>query len=585
MEANEESTAARRQRRSPGLMAFRLNPFRVLRLPTKARPEEAVWQAEKVLTRVRAGVEPSGVDLVAWLEPNDELEVQEATQKIEEPLARLVAECLWFDLEIDPAGTQLGAALPDGPGPALDAYLALAESELGLPKENDETDDVEAMKAATSSRMRALTAHRVNQANVRLLLAFAGMHRSEATRMSDLPAKLQIDRKGGLPRVADPHLILIAEESDQADAWANLLTEGLERWAKLFKEPWYQALIEHQIERLGDELLTKDDAESIYAAVKTQIADLVVGEMKARMIAGRLDQLAALLDAVSGSGLDAGVWSAAMRPLRALFRHEVDELKTILKTDAGPPKVEDLQIYVQRLQDLAERWKDLDESGLLGLKAIIDESLIVGLNALRHRPTDAHEPIEALLTDVAKTTPSKSVHERVNGFRTMMQNDLEALCHFCKTRQRDEKFCGAIKGRRETHREPMFNGVRIHYSITAGPIARCGICAEVHELVNQAGWVGGVVGTVLAGALALMFGSEQLLCPMAFGVGLLAILGWFGGRELASHFAREEGEASPSDWQSSKTHMRIRGDGFYEIKVDLAKHAWRDLNASGRITF
>lgn len=585
MEERDETTSSRRQRRSPGLMAFRLNPFRVLRLPTKALPEEAVWQAEKVLTRVRAGVEPAGLDLVAWLEPNDELEVQEATQKIEEPLARLVAECLWFDTELDPAGSMLVEALPDGPGPALDAYLALTEAQLALPGESDETDDVEAMKAATAARMRGLTAHRVNQANLRLLLAFAGMHRSETTRMSDLPAALKIERSGGTKHVDDPHLILMAEESDEAEAWAKLLSDGLTRWGKLFGEPWYQAQIEHQIERLGDELLTKDDAESIFGAVKTQIADVVVGEMKARMIAGRLDQLGTLLDAIADRGFDASVWSAAMRPLRALFRHEVDELKTILQTDSGPPRVDDLHIYVQRLQDLAERWKDLDRGGLLGLKAIIDESLIVGLNALRHRPNDPHEPTEALLADVAKTTPSKSVHERVNGFRTMMQNDAEALCHFCKTRQRDEKFCGAVKGRRETHREPMFNGVRIHYQVTAGPIARCGICAEVHELVNHAGWVGALVGAVSGGVLAVMFGTSGGVLLLLFGVAVMGLLSYFAGREIASHYARREGEASPSDWASSKTHTRIRGDGFYEIKVDLGKHAWRDLNASGRITF
>lgn len=586
-ETSETSTSARDQRKSPGLMAFRVSPFRVLRLPTSARPEQAVWQAEKVLTRIRAGVEPSGVDLLAWLEPNDELEVQEATQKIEEPLARVVAESLWFDLELDPAGQTLAEALPEGPGPALDAYLAIDEKTLALPPEAaDDVEDVELVKKASAERMRRLVAHRTNQANLRLLLAFAAIHRAEITRMSDLPSALEIQRAPGKgARVRDPHLVLAVEESAHEEHWAALLEQGLTRWAALAGDPWYRAQIEHQIERLGDDLLTRDDAESVATAVKTQIADLVVAEMKSRMIAGRLDQLGAILDCVAASRLDAGVWSAAMRPLRTLFKHEIDELRTILKTSTGVARVDDLLIYVQRVSALGDRWKDLDESGLLGLKATLDEALIVGLNTLRHKPTDDPAPTEAVLAAIAKATSSKSVHERVNGYRTMMQNDVDALCHFCKARQRDEKFCGAMKGRRETHREPMFNGVRIHYQVTAGPIPRCGVCAEVHEFVNQAGWVGVAAGLVTSVSLALMFGSADAFVPIAGAVLAMTFVGWFVGKEVASRVGRLEGEASPSDWASTKVHQRIRADGFYEIRVDLSRHAWRDLNASGRITF
>src|SRR3954471_3491664 len=110
--------------RSPGLGQFRKTPFRLLRLPTNATAKQAVWQCDKALARARVGMTLPDPDPVPWLAPGDQVEIQEAAQTMESPLARLVEQLLWFDLAGDPDGARLRDALVAGDATRLAAYAA-----------------------------------------------------------------------------------------------------------------------------------------------------------------------------------------------------------------------------------------------------------------------------------------------------------------------------------------------------------------------------------------------------------------------------------------------------------------------------
>ena len=56
-------------------------------------------------------------------------------------------------------------------------------------------------------------------------------------------------------------------------------------------------------------------------------------------------------------------------------------------------------------------------------------------------------------------------------------------------------------------------------------------------------------------------------------------------RMVAERVAIKKGEVPYGDWKNSRTHQRIRGDGFYETKADLSKHAWQAINSTGRVVF
>src|SRR6185295_19328045 len=89
-----------------------------------ATAKQAVWQCDKALARARVGMSLPDPDLVPWLAPGDEIEIQEATQTMESPLARIVEQLLWFDFDGDPQGTVLQDALANQEPSHLRAYLS-----------------------------------------------------------------------------------------------------------------------------------------------------------------------------------------------------------------------------------------------------------------------------------------------------------------------------------------------------------------------------------------------------------------------------------------------------------------------------
>ena len=143
--------------RSSVLGEFRSNPFRVLRVPIDVGVDQAIWKAEEVLTRLRAGLPAADADLLPWLPEPDETETRQAVQRVEEPLRRLTDQMFWFDPERDPDGDLLRQGLISLEPTPLNDYLARCEDD-GLPRRatsEQVRDRILADMAGRSSRRTA----------------------------------------------------------------------------------------------------------------------------------------------------------------------------------------------------------------------------------------------------------------------------------------------------------------------------------------------------------------------------------------------------------------------------------------------
>lgn len=108
---------------SPILRAFEQNPLRVLRLEVNATTNDAASRAESALTLERVGMTLDETDLLPWLSAPSTYELQQTAQTVEEPLARLLKQMLWFDRVRDTEASLLTKALSEPFGQAVSEYL------------------------------------------------------------------------------------------------------------------------------------------------------------------------------------------------------------------------------------------------------------------------------------------------------------------------------------------------------------------------------------------------------------------------------------------------------------------------------
>ena len=591
MKEDEDLADARGLARSPGVGQFRLNPFRVLRLPADAPANQAVWKAEKTLARVRAGVALPEPDLAGWLPAADELEIQQAAQKMEEPLRRLHDQLLWFDLARDPHGTALRQALEAADANALSAYLAIDEAALlaGLPDPGEAPAEGERVsRAALEQRIEPWMAHRINQANLRLLLSFSWMH-GVGPDLSTPPAaeaeaavRLDWQREAGVVAIMNPHALLAADAAQgRGKAWPRVLPFGLSKWAALLGDPMFAEYVKHQIQRLGDDLVTADDEETVRNAVRTSLADLVVGELKLRMMNGRLDRVVELARVAAKSGFDASVWHLAFRPLRPLFRAELDELEVLI-ADSRPANVTDIGHYLRRVKALGESWKQLDQAGLLGLGEMVNDAVQRAFLRIRtlDNPGMHLEPIDQVLATATEIVASASMKERFTAYRARLKEYKDELCHFCAKRDATVKHCAAVSGKKETGRTRGYRSTTIHYKISSLPLARCETCAQIHGFIRKTSNEAFTISSLYVAAGVILF-SPELFGKFSLGTVILlagfGFLAWVLGaivRGIATKRATPRGERPYSAYAIAAAYQRLRSQGFSDIKYDYRPDAW-----------
>lgn len=564
-----KSEADRTLLRSPGLGQFRKTPFRLLRLPTNATAKQAVWQCDKALARARVGMSLPDPDPVPWLPPGDEIEIQEASQTMESPLARLVEQILWFDVIDDADGGALLSALTNADGTALRAYLNL-------------------------QREGASMAHQVNQANLRLLLGFSSLREVGPTivaaQTAAQTAALAWQDRAGLSLVEDPHKVIRATGAllGNQSVWAWLLGEGVAKWGELLASPQFAEHVKLKIAALGDELLGADDTEAVITALRTRLADLIVGETKTEMAQGRVGNVGHLSSIAGKSKIDAETWLVAFRPLKTQFQSELAELAPDAETGNGV--VEDVAAYLDRVATLAARWRPLDEAQLLGLSALIDEAVGEAFGKLRGIPRE--KQLEArfkeVIDKVGAVAHSPSIKERVKAYHERLADVQKAMCHFCGKRELEASSCASVSSQMETGREYYGNTTRIHYQVGARPVARCPRCATMHGYLKSVGSMAFMALTASVVLFAVIhpaswFKGVSMGAGVALvGVGVLVAYGLgFAAREVAAGIVTPKGERRVGDYTSSSAVEGLRADGFVSMKYDYRPNAWELVNKHG----
>jgi len=581
-----EPPDARARVRSPGLNQFRLNPFRVLDLPVDAEAAKALWKAEKMLTRARAGLTPTDALALPWLPPVDELEIQQAAQVMEEPLRRLSEQLLWFDFAADPRGEELRRALVRSDAAALAAYLATTTDALEeqFAEQEGETTAAEP-RQALPPRVARMIAHRINQANLRLALGFSFLYGlvPELSRGAEQDSRAAAgfrfawEQRRGLTLIENPHA-LEGEASGTGRAWQEHLAGGLARWSQLLQDVWFGPYLEQQISRLADDLVSADDRESLASAIQTRLADLVVGEVKQRLLGGQVKEATALSQIASRGSLDPQVWTLAFRPLRSLFRAELGELDPLVD-ESRKVHLRDISMYLQRLKMLNMNWRNIDSKDLLGLAPLIDEAVLRAFERIRMLdfPLSAVDPVCEVLQEARNVANSQSVKERITALSSRLTQRKEGLCYYCGKREQEFEYAAALSGRVETGRTRGFNSTTIHYQVRAIPILRCKPCAELHGYFGAMGWWSVAAG-VIATFMGMFFWQEVAPTVLLYGAVLTWLLQWMSRRILAI-LVTPKGEKRYWRYAGSPSYNMLTSDGYGSFQYNYSPRGWSKVAA------
>jgi len=575
--------------RSPGLAAFRLNAFRVLRLKVSAAANEAVWKSEKILARRRAGLDDPDPEIIGWLPLPDEIDLREAAQRMEEPLRRLRDQLLWFDFDGDPRGGELRKALSDADTTALVGYLAINDKDIQVEEAESEDGDTDYEETARKRQM-PLIAHRLNQANARLLLALSWLHETGPLPLAGNPGarrttpKLVFKDENGVAAAKRVHALFPADAPEgRKAAWPSMLRDGLTRWGALLKNPWLSSYLESAITALDDDLVTSDDVEPLMNAVATAIADAVVGEMKLLMLAGGIDRVLELLGIATASGIDPSHWTVAFRPIRALFRAELDDLGTLIDP-TKPANLRELDLYLQRVAALGAMWASVETDETFGLDQMIDGAVNQAIDRIRsiENASAVLDRIEEVLGEAAKMAKSPSTAERAKEMARNVASHREGLCNYCEKRSAKAASSCVLKGKKEVSRERIFNGVRITYSTTVSLVSRCETCAELHGFFRQTRNVIIILACILVGVGWIMFQSSE--GGIIFVGMLLAAAGAFISFTTLTWRLTPKGETSYSSYRKSEGYRRLADQGYGIESYDYTRDAGARLMKERGIT-
>jgi hypothetical protein len=599
--------------RSPVLSQFRTNPFRVLRVPLDVRVDEAVWKSEEALTRLRAGLGLTDGDLIPWLPEPAEPEIRQAVQRIEEPLRRLADQLFWFDLARDPDGDILGQALATLDPQLLNRYIASSTLDLLPPAATPLRDQIGELEVATNEAPAtaeaappsdsdeketrpeidvALVPRLLNHANLRLLLAALCLYDVlpdgvclSCPARDDLTAPGTVNWRwsGGLEICENPHsLELDGGRSElRARRAVGFWNDALTHWLRLAKTAAFHAWVQANIAGLEDDVVGADDAEVIVNSVTARITDLLVGEVKAQFLAGRIDRVRALLLAAAKSDLEPRRWGLAFRPLRPLFRTEAAELEPLLARENI--SFDDCALYLSRLKTLRAKWASLDSKGWLGLDELGDEAVVKACSSLASlEGYYAVDRLKGLYSAAMGLASADSLKERITAAVSRINGFEHYSCHFCKSREMDLNRSVVIKGKRESHRTFGFNSTTVHYLVKANVVPRCSRCSDLHAYCwNCSSTTRQTLGIALVGGIGYVTWAKSLGAQYELGGFLLlaagtALILWLSGliiRWTAAWLATPRGERRYWRASTAKSYQEMTSEG-YKLSVDYRRDAF-----------
>jgi hypothetical protein len=568
----------------------------------QAGVDEAIWRAEELLTRMRAGLVEASSDLVPWLGEPDEHEVRQAVQRIEEPLRRLVDELFWFDLASDPHGELLRKALTGMSAVDLEAYLATAVEIPAPPPQaasngdgnGDGADAAGIAASGPGEGATTATAAALNQANLRLMLAGLALVDALPAEVN-LPGAARTDaavtavalpwkRRDGSVTVEDVHALDLTAGrlAHRLDRCRALWSDALARWVRVLSHPAVAALVGARANRLEDDSVNEEDAEAVLAGDESRLTDLVAGEIKAQHLANRPERVQLLVEAAAASGLDPRRWIFALRTLRPLFRSEAAELEPLLG-DPESPRLDDIRLYLDRVEALSQRWAAIDSQGFLGLAEVADEAVVHAVNRLTaHENYGIIRRLKELLQKCTVLASADSLRHRIAAAVARLEGLAKYACHFCRRNEMDLESSVVLEAKKETHRTYGFNSTTIHYLTTKDIVYRCRRCAELHDYLDSvATWTRGCLGIVLAllWLRILTQSPDAIFGVVVFGTLAAAVILWVVGevaRFMAKQIVTPWGDRHYGDIRGAAQYQRLRSEGF-GITAQFGKNSFNTL--------
>jgi hypothetical protein len=614
-----------RFKRSPVLAQFRTNSLRVLRIQPEVSVDQAIWQAEAALTRLRAGLPSPEPDLLPWMPEPDEPEIRQAVQRIEEPLQRLPDELLWFDLERDPDGDLLRRALaeldpvllnlylnhgePDGLPPSLNASLNHDGAVAVPPALNSDLanngqpppDDAAILEASTEASAAGVPGL-LNQANLRLLLAALSLYDSLPDdvavsgtdgRTADRAGTVDWTWRRGLESCQNPHQLALADglRVPGYRRTVALWSESLARWMKLVQVPAFLAFVNQSVARLEDEAIGPDDSEAIISSATTRLLDLLVGEVKAQLLAGRLERVGVLLEVAQTSDVDPRRWGMAFRQLRPLVRTEIAELDALFPSDEDP-RLDDAKVYLARLRRIVTRWQSFDRAGFLGVGEIGDEAVAKMCDWLARMESHAAvDRLKTLYADAKGLATAESLKQRIAAAVTRLNGLDQWVCHFCRQREMEYQRGVVVTGKTESHRSYGYNSTTVHYTMHANVIPRCARCSDLHQYIWEvAGTFRSALGVVIAGCLGLILWFQPLGANTEIGIYVIpaaigAILVWALGlpvRWTTALAVTPRGERKYWKAKTAKQYRELESKGA-KMTIDYGRNALEVLTRAQQV--
>jgi hypothetical protein len=548
-----------------GLNQFRLNPFRVLRLPVGAPLNQALWQGEKMLSLARLNLPPQEPDLLPWLPVNNEMEIKQSVQRMEEPLQRVVEQLFWFDFKSDPMGDFLLDRLSRNALRELQEFLSIKGNELTLEsllsmekkveKDNvisndtpggeelavqckedlSKETDIQTERAMDflnddgTNKLPLVFAQCINQANLKLLLALCifhgiGLQTNDKANQSNYKITDSITfswkKAADFSFVMNPHELMgsggdtVLRNLD----WKELWTDALNSWSKILTSTHFSSYLTYLFNKLGDEMLDEGAIETIIHAIHVRLADILVGEIKNSLNKGKDAQVSSLVDIAANARFDRPVWKVCFNTLNYFFQSDLSEINCLIEDDTAVTK-DNIRHYFRRIDEIKLKWKGIDPLNTLGLLKIVDDSVLKGLDAIASLDYygDHIEIAKNLLSEAVEIAHSNSAKERINTYCSQInQWHQYATCHFCGKRKSDPNYPLIVKGKKETGR----NDNTIYISIKPVAIPRCENCGDFHQFVRKtASWLCALVliicliflllidkdGEIIKGSMAVIF--------------------------------------------------------------------------------
>lgn len=347
----------------------------------------------------------------------------------------------------------------------------------------------------------ALIAHAVNRANLLLMSEAAAVDQPVSPRSDAGQPATKINPNkwkthGKLAVLSAPHTLL-ENGAKVGDFGPNNWAGALHDWTTILGHPWFRCYVEACIAELGDDYITTDDVETVEESLRTHLADLSAHEARYLLLEGLYGPAGSMITAIADSGMDARVYTPALRPVRGVLRSELSELDGLWDTSAESGLVP-ISSYVQRLSVIKSRWVVLDPKGIVGLRDMVDEAAEKGYLHLRR--TDNKDPkIDEILEHVGKIASAQSIREKVAAFGEELVESRKRLCHFCRVAPPDYDKCVVLKGKKETGRTTSGNTTTVHYSLQWALVYRCEPCAKLHDFIRKTSlalWLVGAPGVV-----------------------------------------------------------------------------------------